>query len=426
MPATPVATRRSAVPGSPLFRGALTAVAFLLLVLPFPAADAEAGTAKLAVSGHGTDSTVRLSYEADPAERNSLNVFLDWSDSGDPLQTRPDPASPPTAYVVNDRSLDRAGVGCGRLPAPNDGLIRCPIPDGRRPLGPRIWLGDRGDFACVAVALPEGGVTGGHGDDDIRALGRLSGGPGDDSLVPPASEDEANETCHPPGARSPSGAPGWVSGGLGDDYIEGGGQVFGGPGWDVIDLIRSSRVVLGPGLDEVYSTRGSQLIHARDSEPDIIYCSGRRDRETVLADGLDVPSTYEGRCEQWRRRGVARAAPISLEGAYDMDRLVMDRTLSIEIVCPPDGPSVCVGEAAITVPGGRRLAPVPFRVKRNGWRYIDVRIPAASRHRFAVDIGGDLDGRDVRVTVWSRDRAGIVRRVRTVLWLYLEGYGESE
>jgi hypothetical protein len=109
-----------------------------------------------------------------------------------------------------------------------------------------------------------------------------------------------------------------------------------------------------------------------------------------------------------------------------MDRLVMDRTLSLEIVCPPDGPPVCAGEAAITVPGGRRLAPVSFRVKRDGWRYVDIRIPAASRPRFVVDLGGDLDGRDVRVTVWSRDRAGIVRRVHTVLWLYLEGYGQSE
>ena len=56
-----------------------------------------------------------------------------------------------------------------------------------------------------------------------------------------------------------------------------------------------------------------------------------------------------------------------------------------------------------------------------------MRIPARSRSRFAYSYpDGSLDGRDVRVIVWTRDRSGIVRSVRTVLGLYLEGSTGTE
>jgi hypothetical protein len=400
----------------------LTAVAWLLLVALVAPAGAGAGTAEVRASGEGTEGTARLYYGAGPRERNSLRVFLDWSEEAGRLRTKPpDPGRPPTAYVVDDRGLEHAGDGCERMPPAHQDLIRCPIPDGARALGPTISLGDRGDFACVAVGLPDGTVVGGRGDDDIRALGSLVGGPGDDSLGAPTLVDyETYRECHPPGARAPTGLPVFASGGRGDDYIEASGRVFGGPGWDVIDLLGPAVAVPGPGLDEVSGSRGDQFIRARDSMADIIICSGRRYRETVLADGLDVPYTYEGRCEDWRRRGAARAAPIALEGDLDYDS-TLDSPLSLEVVCPPDGPRLCVGAAALRVPGGRMLAPVPFRVPRDSSRYVSMPIPAAVRSRFIYESGAEVSGYDVRVTAWSRDSANVVRTVRTVLNLFLNG-----
>ena len=401
----------------------LTAVILLLIVALLGPAAAEAGTAELGVSGEGGEATARLSYRAGSGERNSLEIFLDWSRVAGELHTRPpEPTAPPTAYVVNDRASEQAGAGCARMPEPHAGLVRCAIPDGRRALGPTLWLGDRSDFACVAVGLPGGSATGGRGDDDIRALGSLRGGPGDDSLVAPTSDDyETYRECHPPGARAPKGVPVFASGGRGDDYIEASGRVFGGSGWDVIDLLGPAVAVPGPGLDEVSGSHGDQLIRARDAMADIIVCSGRRFRETVLADGFDVPYTYEGRCEDWRRRGAARAAPISLEGDLDYDG-TLDSPLSLEVVCPPDGPRVCVGEAALRVPGGRMLAPVSFRVPRDSSRYFPMPVPHSVRSRFTYGPRPDaVSGNDVRVRAWSRDSAGVVRTVRTVLNLFLNG-----
>jgi hypothetical protein len=420
MLARPIRARRSAPP--PSLRCVLD-VAWLVLVALVVPAGAGAGTAEIRGSKEGSEGTARLYYRAGPGERNSLHVFLDWSEEADSLRTGPpDPARPPTAYVVDDRGLEDPGDGCERMPPAHQDLIRCPIPDGARALGPKIWLGDRGDFACVAVGLPDGSVVAGRGDDDIRALGSLRGGPGDDSLVAPTSDDnETYRECRPPGARAPKGLPVFASGGRGDDYIEASGRVFGGSGRDVIDLLGPAVAVPGPGLDEVFGSHGDQLIRAQDSMADIIYCSGRRYRETVLADGLDVPSTYEGRCEDWRRRGAARAAPIALEGDLDYDG-TLDSPLSLEVVCPPDGPPVCVGAAALRVPGGRMLAPVSFRVPRDSSRYLSMPVPRAVRSRYTYGPRPDaVSGHDVRVSAWSRDSDGVVRTVRTVLNLFLNG-----
>jgi hypothetical protein len=413
-----------------LLRGAVAAVVCVLWFALLPTSGAVAGTAALRVTVVEGHQFARLSYTADGAERNHVVLFLDWSQDGAPLEREPPrPFRPPTAYVLNDRALEEPGQGCDRMSPPDAGLVRCSIPDGSRPLGPRIWLRDHHDFACVAVALPGGSVAGGKGWDDLRGLGRLSGGPGDDSLLGPHS-DEGDELCDFPAARAITSLPHWVSGGAGADYIVGAGQLFGGPGADYIEsLARGGVIVPGSGADEVTVARGGQVIRARDGWPDIIFCSGRRYRETVLADGLDVEYVYTSRCEQWRRRGVARAAPVSLDGYYD-ENLVLDRTLEMEVVCPRDGPAVCKGEAEITVPGGRPLPRVPFRAARGRSKFLDFRIPARTRRHFADIYNpsglGYLEGRDVQVTVWSRDRSGIVRSVRTVLYLYLEETGSSD
>jgi hypothetical protein len=413
-----------------LLRGGIAAVACVLLFALLPTSGAVAGTAALRVAAVGGQQLAQLSYTADGAERNHVVLFLDWSKDGTSLKREsPHPSRPPTAYVLNDRALEEAGQGCDRMSPPEAGLVRCSIPEGSRPVGPRIWLGDHHDFACIAVALPGGSVAGGKGWDDIRALGRLSGGPGDDTLWGPHSLDPGDELCDFPAARAIKSSPHWVSGGPGADYIEGAGRVFGGPSADYIESLAGGGVIVpGSGADEVAVARGGQVIRARDGWPDVIYCSGRRYHETVLADGLDVEYVYTSRCEQWRRRGAARAAPVALDGYYD-GNLVLDRTLEMDIVCPRDGPAVCEGEAAITVPGGRTLPPVPFRVARGKSKYFDFRIPARSRKHFADTYNpsglGYLEGRGVKVTVWSRDRSGILRSVRTVLYLYLEETGSG-
>jgi hypothetical protein len=409
-----------------LLQVGVAVVACALFVALLPASGAVAGSAVLrATAVEGQQRTV-LSYRADGAEMNHVVLFLDWSKDGAPLKREPPrPYRPPTAYVLDDRALEEPGQGCNRMSPPDAGLVRCPIPEGSRPVGPRIWLGDHHDFACVAVALPGGSVAGGKGSDDIRSLGRLSGGPGDDSLWGPHSPDSDDELCDSPAARTIKSTPHWVSGGAGADYIEGAGQVFGGPGADYIESRAGGGVIVpGPGADEVGVARGGQVIRARDGWPDIIYCSGSRYRETVLADGLDVEYVYTSRCEQWRRRGAARAAPVSLDGYFNSDNLALGRTLEMDIVCPRDGPPVCQGEAAITVPGGHTLPPVGFRVARGKSKYFDYRIPARTREHFADTYDpsglGYLEGRNVKVTVWSRDRSGILRSVHTVLHLDLE------
>ncbi len=386
----------------------LAALASLGLVAMLAPSDAEGGSATLRVSGADGQQTAQLFYRAASGEKNRVELFLDWLNDG--------VSRTPTAYVLDDRGLDEAGPGCNRVSA-RSSKLRCSIPENTRPLGPTIWLGDRDDFACVTVALPGGSVTGGPGHDEVRSLGRLSGGPGDDILIGPNSEDDP---CRIPGAGAITDSPHWVSGGSGADLIEGGGTIFGGPGRDFIDALAAGIVVPGSGSDEVYASRGNQLIRARDSSPDVISCSGRRYQDTVLADGLDVSDS--GQCEEWRRRGVARAVPVSLQGYYGPSA-VLDRTLELLVVCPHDGPSLCKGSAAITVPGGRALAPVPFRIARGRSRWIDVRVPLETRERFAVRSYGDLEGRDVKVTAWSRDRSGILRSAQIVLGLYLEQVG---
>jgi hypothetical protein len=67
------------------------------------------------------------------------------------------------------------------------------------------------------------------------------------------------------------------------------------------------------------------------------------------------------------------------------------------------------------------LAPVPFRVPRDSSRYVSMPIPAAVRSRFIYESGAEVSGYDVRVTAWSRDSANVVRTVRTVLNLFLNG-----
>ena len=221
---------------SAILRGGIVAVACVLLFALLPTSGAVAGTAALRVTVVEGQQLARFSYRADGAERNHVVLFLDWSKDGAPLEPKPPrPSRPPTAYVLNDRALEEAGQGCDRLSPPDAGLVRCPIPDGSRPLGPQIWLGDHHDFACVALALPGGSVAAGAGSDDIRALGRLSGGPGADSLGAPHPPDDLDELCDLPAARAIKSFPHWVSGGPGNDYIEGGGKLFGGPGRDFID-----------------------------------------------------------------------------------------------------------------------------------------------------------------------------------------------
>jgi hypothetical protein len=208
------------------------------------------------------------------------------------------------AYVVRARAGTVAGPGC--LTTSDPELLRCPLPAGTAPAGPRVVLRDGNDRVTIAKAIaPRSRLSGGRGHDRLTGGGRLTGGPGADSLTVVTDQ----------GAR--------LEAGRGSDVV------IGGPGGDIVDA--------GLGRDQIETGPGRDRIRASGGGRDTVLCGTGEDVARV--DGLDVVGEMTrfadpGRCEHIRRSSPPRALA-SLCDWLEVEGLVCD------ISCPPDFREVC-------------------------------------------------------------------------------------
>lgn len=238
-----------------------------------------------------------------------------------------------TAYLVRARASTIAGSGC--LPTPDPELLRCPLPAGTAPAGPRVILRDGNDRVIIAKAIARGSVlSGGRGRDRLSGGGRLIGGPGADTLTVVTDE----------GARLEAG--------------HGADHVIGGPGGDMIDA--------GLGGDQIETGPGRDRIRASDGGRDTVLCGDGEDVARV--DGLDLVGPLlrfaepGGRCEHLLRSSPPRALD-SFCFVAEVEGLVCD------ISCPPDFREVCRTKVTVSRLSGSghgtrrlRVAPGHFEV----------------------------------------------------------------
>jgi len=216
-------------------------------------------------------------------------------------------------------------------------------------------------------------ISGGPGNDRVGGGGRLFGGSGDDT----------------------------IGNGLGTNIESTRASIYGGPGRDTITGSEYRDVIVpGAGDDTVLAESGNDVVRSRDSSADLIECSSGRD--TVLLDGLDYAASD---CERLRRRGAARAVPV--QATVDEE----GSDFGVVVVCPPDGPAVCVAQVSFAIRGGARRS-YRLRIPRGRYRY--PYFPITPR---TVSYYNSLQARTIRVTVRSNDRAGrrqVTTRVLTV------------
>lgn len=255
-------------------------------------------------------TVAKLIYRAAVGEVNQVEVELDSTEGR------------PPAYLLKSSVATSIVAGCE--PAPDANVIRCSIPDGTRPTGPLLELGDKNDRAVLPAGLHlRATVLGGRGNDRLFGGGLLDGGLGIDRL-------------------SVTGrAAARLEGGPGRDLI------FGGPGGDAVDP--------GSGQDKIGSGAGADRVRADDRSYDDVACGAGRDR--VVLDGFDL----HGSCEHVRRTAPPRAIPISIDDDGFSSWVV--------IVCPSDSPRPCVSEVTVATPNGRRVDRRTVRLQRGRTKY---------------------------------------------------------
>jgi len=240
------------------------------------------------------------------------------------------------AYLVRAPADTSVGAGCSQ--ANELGLWRCAIPSGTSPVGPSIRLGSGNDSVSVPGALHLGAVLwGGSGNDRLEGGGRLSGGPGRDRL------------------RAASVRAVHAEGGSGPDHIvsgRGSDRIGGGDGADFI--------VPGQGEDTVFAGTGNDRIVAWKDGGDLVDCGDGTDLARV--GGLDLVGPVPGlestgdRCERVVRSTPARAVP---EGVYEVSAGL---PTWIEVHCPWDLAVGCIAKATLSIPGGRTLGSRRLRI----------------------------------------------------------------
>jgi RTX calcium-binding nonapeptide repeat (4 copies) len=240
------------------------------------------------------------------------------------------------AYLVRAPADTSVGAGCSQ--ANESGLWRCAIASGMSPIGPSIRLGGGNDSVSVPSALHlEAVLWGGSGNDRLDGGGRLSGGPGRDRV-------------RAAGVRAVH-----VEGGSGPDHIvagRGSDQIGGGDGADFI--------VPGRGKDTVFAGSGNDRIVAWKDGGDHVDCGAGTDLARV--GGLDlvgpVPSLASSgdRCERVVRSTPARAVP---EGVYEES---LGLPTWIEVHCPWDLPVGCIAKATLSIRGGPTLGSRRLRI----------------------------------------------------------------
>jgi hypothetical protein len=282
----------------------------------------------------------KLIYRAAAGEANRVDVALETT------------GGRPIAYLLKSNPAVSAPVGCE--PTPRTGELRCPIPDGTRPTGPLLELGDVNDRVVLTAPLDEGAtIMGGTGNDRLLGGGLLDGGHGNDML----------------GVNGRSASR--IEGGPGKD------QISGGP--------RSDMIQPGPGEDSVGSGAGADRVQADDRSYDSVSCGAGRDR--VVLDGLDIPQRS---CERIRRTAPPRAIPTSISDD--------GQESWVTIVCPFDSPRSCVSVVTVAEPSGRRVDRSRVHIAR-GRR--------ATGHVVFYPHGQEiLEQRRARVSVTTRGRGG--------------------
>ena len=319
------------------------------VVLPQPA---PAAIAHVEVRQSGGGSVAKLIYRAGSREANKIEVCA--TAKPEPHCSSAEQAGRPTAYVIVDlpgAAATMPGPGCHRAfdqLIAGTRAIRCPIPEGSRPTGTLIDLGDRRDQVSVyspTGALYVGAVTrGGKGNDSLSGAGMLDGGSGADGVQAIYAGRR--------GAR--------LRGGPGDDFLRG------GPGGDLIEP--------GSGRDEIDAGAGADRVRAQDRHFDSIRCGRGLDR--LLLNGFDL--AVNPHCERIRRSEPPRAIP------YGFDYELPEDDFAVPIACPPDIPVACRVVAFLTVSNGLRQRKVgsdrfTLRPGQNGTASITPTEPVSRR-----------------------------------------------
>jgi RTX calcium-binding nonapeptide repeat (4 copies) len=231
-----------------------------------------------------------------------------------------------------------AGPGCEPAPgpyAPGEApkLFLCRRDD--RDLRLQADLG-AGIDALVAERAIRARVDAGEGDDSVLAAGVVDGGAGDDMLS----------------GDTPTVGRLRLSGGPGDDTLlghRGNELLVGGPGSDYFELHGDSGV----------SGDDTDVVDARDSEIDVVSCARSERIDRLLLDGYDWPRRDRGAtCRGVRRSSPARALPTAIFSAAEEN----GGGTQVSVYCPHDVPRVCTGTVNAEVAGNHH-GPVRFRVR---------------------------------------------------------------
>jgi RTX calcium-binding nonapeptide repeat (4 copies) len=232
--------------------------ACLMLFLAAPAAWAGNVSGELAFCEGGDfcryfpEPRLEVTFLAREGERNDLRMLADpggvrIADTGAPIEVG--------AYCT---SVD-----------PNDAVCGPPAPSG---LLAAAFTGDGPDAAFART----GSVFLGLGRDHGLAAGTsMDGGPGSDTLI---GVSGASLLTGGAGHDRLSGAGGGeaLGGGSGKDLIAGGAGADGIEAGSGADFVAG-----GPGRDQIYAGSGDDLIHATDSDRDIVRCGRGNDRAFI-------------------------------------------------------------------------------------------------------------------------------------------------
>ena len=125
---------------------------------------------------------------------------------------------------------------------------------------------------------------------------------------------------------------GWLDAGFGNDYISGGGRIYGRSGSDQIHASAGGDVILpGSGRDWVYVGAEERGPHPGPRPVKRRLCVVLR----RAGHGFRRLTRFLQNCERVRRQGAARVLPLGLDPEYTPQ-------LGVDIWCPPNGSSVCV------------------------------------------------------------------------------------
>lgn len=290
-----------------------------------------------------------LVYRAAPGERNDLRI-----------------ARSGTVWVSDSDSVRmHAGRGCDpvdRITVQCDPAVRAVI-----------RLGNENDRARLFGYFDSALVEGGRGDDRLiggRERDELRGGDGTDLLI---------------GGR---GVDRLMADWQGVDNVTE-DRLRGGPGSDMLVGSAGPNLIQpGPGVNQVYSGRGRDIVLTRDGSVEQIHCGAGED--SAVTDGFDFPLACE------HHEPYSRASPVPLEFAATAG----ESRASVLFGCREAHPAGCAGTIQLEL-GDRALS------EERPFTY-------ANRHRLVIlldtlePIPPDGATRpDLAIRIRARDASGV-------------------